>query len=220
MVIRDKKVGVISLGCDKNRVDTEKMLAQIKKRHQIVVNIEDAQILIVNTCAFLKSARQESVREILTCYQYKQNGKAEKIIVTGCLPQKFSKEVYAYIDSACSKGVIHKNAASRKVGRLATALYKAKATTKVEVNAEVKAETAAVEVAPVKATETKKTTKPAGDMLKVTLVKSGSGRLEKQTRTLEALGLRKTNSFNIVPDNAAIRGMIFVVKHLVKVEKV
>ena len=91
---------------------------------------------------------------------------------------------------------------------------------KAAPKAEVKAETAAVEVAPVKATETKKTTKPAGDMLKVTLVKSGSGRLEKQTRTLEALGLRKTNSFNIVPDNAAIRGMIFVVKHLVKVEKV
>ena len=64
------------------------------------------------------------------------------------------------------------------------------------------------------------TKKAKTQMLKVTLVKSASGRLEKQTRTLEALGLRKTNSFNIVPDNAAIRGMIFVVKHLVKVEKV
>ena len=57
-------------------------------------------------------------------------------------------------------------------------------------------------------------------MLKVTLVKSGAGRLIKQKRTLEALGLRKTNSSNIVPDNAATRGMIFVVKHLVSVEKV
>ena len=57
-------------------------------------------------------------------------------------------------------------------------------------------------------------------MLKVTLVKSASGRLIKQQRTLEALGLHKTNSSNIVPDNAAIRGMIFVVKHLVTVEKV
>ena len=86
---------------------------------------------------------------------------------------------------------------------------------------EVKAETAAVEVAPVKTAETKKTAKkPAGDMIKVTLVKSASGRLEKQSRTLEALGLKKINSFNVVPDNAAIRGMIFVVKHLVKVEKV
>ena len=57
-------------------------------------------------------------------------------------------------------------------------------------------------------------------MIKVTLVKSGSGRLENQIRTLRALGLNKTNSSNIVPDNKATRGMIFVVKHLVKVENV
>ena len=76
---------------------------------------------------------------------------------------------------------------------------------------EAKAETA-VKVAP--------KAKAQGDMLKVTLIKSGSGRLIKQIRTLEALGLRKTNSSNIVPDNAATRGMIFVVKHLVSVEKV
>ena len=83
--------------------------------------------------------------------------------------------------------------------------------------AEVKAEPAAETKAPVAKKAEKK---PAAEMLKVTLVKSGSGRLEKQKRTLEALGLRKTNSSNIVPDNAAIRGMIFVVKHLVSVEKV
>ena len=57
-------------------------------------------------------------------------------------------------------------------------------------------------------------------MLKVTLVKSASGRLEKQSRTLEALGLTKINSSNVIPDNACSRGMIFVVKHLVKVENV
>ena len=57
-------------------------------------------------------------------------------------------------------------------------------------------------------------------MLKITLVKSGYGRLQKQTRTLEALGLRKTNSSTLKPDNACTRGMIFVVKHLVKVEEV
>ena len=62
--------------------------------------------------------------------------------------------------------------------------------------------------------------KANGPMIKVTLVKSGSGRLEKQIRTLKALGLNKTNSSNIVPDNAATRGMIFVVKHLVSVEEV
>ena len=82
---------------------------------------------------------------------------------------------------------------------------------KAEVKAAEVVEEKAVKVAP----KAKK-----GDMLKVTLVKSGSGRLIKQKRTLEALGLRKTNSSNIVPDNAATRGMIFVVKHLVSVEKV
>ena len=62
--------------------------------------------------------------------------------------------------------------------------------------------------------------KKAEKQLKITLVKSGSGRLQKQTRTLEALGLRKTNSTTVKPDNACTRGMIFVVKHLVKVEEI
>ena len=78
-----------------------------------------------------------------------------------------------------------------------------------------------VEVAEVKA-ETKKAAPKAKKQkqLKITLVKSGAGRLEKQTRTLEALGLRKTNSTTVKPDNACTRGMIFVVKHLVKVEEI
>ena len=81
--------------------------------------------------------------------------------------------------------------------------------TKVEVAAEAKAEVKAAPKA-----------KKAEKQLKITLVKSGSGRLEKQSRTLEALGLRKTNSTTIKPDNACTRGMIFVVKHLVKVEEI
>ena len=60
--------------------------------------------------------------------------------------------------------------------------------------------------------------KANGPMIKVTLVKSGSGRLPNQIRTLKALGLNKTNSSNVLPDNKAVRGMIFVVKHLVSVE--
>ncbi len=80
--------------------------------------------------------------------------------------EKFSKEVYSYIDSACSKGVIHKNAASRKVGRLAAALYKAKTTAptvKVEEKVEEKVEVKVEETveAPAKKTATKKTTKKA-----------------------------------------------------------
>ena len=93
----------------------------------------------------------------------------------------------------------------------------AKATTAKATATKAPATEATAPVAEVKAAPK---AKAKGDMIKVTLVKSGAGRLIKQKRTLEALGLRKTNSSNIVPDNAATRGMIFVVKHLVSVEKV
>ncbi len=86
------KVGVISLGCDKNRVDTEKMLAKISEKHEITGDIEKADIIVVNTCAFLNSSRRESVEEILSAAEYKKSGSAKKLIVTGCLPQKFLDE--------------------------------------------------------------------------------------------------------------------------------
>ena len=89
--------------------------------------------------------------------------------------------------------------------------------------AEVKAEASVVveEVKPVAEKKAAPAPKKAnGPMLKVTLVKSGSGRLPNQIRTLKALGLNKTNSSNVLPDNKAVRGMIFVVKHLVSVENV
>ena len=104
-----------------------------------------------------RNAENRFVRATLSTYVKKfrkmlEEGKVEEA-------EKFSKEVYAYIDSACSKGVIHKNAASRKVGRLASALYKAKATTpaQVEEKVEVKAETPVVE----EKKEVKKTTRKA-----------------------------------------------------------
>lgn len=82
------KIGVISLGCDKNRVDSEKMLHRLQtKGHTIVGNEDDADIIIVNTCAFTDSAKSESIDEILNAVNYKDSGK--KIIVTGCLPQRY-----------------------------------------------------------------------------------------------------------------------------------
>ena len=93
-MIENKKIGVISLGCDKNRVDTEKMLAFIRQKHTLVNEIENAQIIIINTCAFLESARKEAIDEILSAIQYKQDGDCEKVIVTGCLPQKFVGELF------------------------------------------------------------------------------------------------------------------------------
>ncbi len=90
--ISNKKIGVISLGCDKNRVDTEKMLYFLSKRHKLTTDYDNADIIIINTCAFLESARKEAIEEILLAVLKKENG-LEKIIVTGCLPQKFVSEI-------------------------------------------------------------------------------------------------------------------------------
>lgn len=92
-MVKGKKIGVISLGCDKNRVDTEKMLALLSERHVLVSDISDAQVIIVNTCAFLESSRKEAIEEILTAATYKESGCAQKLIVTGCLPQKFIDDI-------------------------------------------------------------------------------------------------------------------------------
>jgi len=93
-MVKGKKIGVISLGCDKNRVDTEKMLSRLSTRHVIVTYPLDAQIAIINTCAFLQSSREEAISEILTASVLKEEGKLEKLIVTGCLPQKFIDGIF------------------------------------------------------------------------------------------------------------------------------
>ena len=77
------KVGVISLGCDKNRVDTEKMLARIaSSSNSIVGTIEDADIVIINTCAFIHDAKQESIDEILNVASFKNKKIMPFIIAT------------------------------------------------------------------------------------------------------------------------------------------
>jgi ribosomal protein S12 methylthiotransferase len=93
-MIKNKRVGVISLGCDKNRVDTEKMLALVKKIHTVTNDLENAEIVIINTCAFLESSRKEAIEEILAVNALKELGALEKIIVTGCLPQLAPLELY------------------------------------------------------------------------------------------------------------------------------
>lgn len=99
-MVKGKKVGVISLGCDKNRVDTEKMLAVLSDRHVLTDDLSEAEIVIVNTCAFLFSARKEAIEEVLSVAENKKGGKLEKIIVTGCLPQKFTDEVFSGLKEA------------------------------------------------------------------------------------------------------------------------
>lgn len=95
MSIAGKRVGAISLGCDKNRVDTERMLGILMKAGcEIVSDPAEAEIIVVNTCAFLESARAEAIDEILDCASYRERGRMEKLVVTGCLPQKFVSELY------------------------------------------------------------------------------------------------------------------------------
>ena len=95
-----KIYGVISLGCDKNRVDSEKLLAIIRANGCTVSNeLEDVQVLVVNTCAFLNSARREAIETVLDCAAYK-NGSLEKLVITGCLPQKYVQETFPELTEA------------------------------------------------------------------------------------------------------------------------
>ena len=131
--------------------------------------------------------------------------------------------------AATTKAAAEKKTTAAKTTTKAAAEKKTTAT-KTTTAKKAPAKTAEVKAAPSVAVEevkpvVEKKVAPApkkanGPMIKVTLVKSGSGRLPKQIKTLKALGLNKINSFNVLPDNKAVRGMIFVVKHLVSVENV
>ena len=95
-----KIFGMISLGCDKNRVDGERLLGEIKARGCLITDdLNEAQILIVNTCAFLNAARKEAIDTILEGNGYR-GGKLEKIVVTGCLPQKYVGELFPALTEA------------------------------------------------------------------------------------------------------------------------
>ena len=88
------KVGFVSLGCAKNLVDTEVMLG-IMQRHglELTVNPSDADILIVNTCAFIASAKEESITTILNLAEYKSEGNCRSLIIAGCLGQRYRQEL-------------------------------------------------------------------------------------------------------------------------------
>ena len=84
----------ISLGCDKNLVDSEVMLGLLdKKGYQIVDSEEAADIIVVNTCCFIHDAKEESIQTILEMAEYKKEGKLKALIVTGCLAQRYQQEI-------------------------------------------------------------------------------------------------------------------------------
>lgn len=89
------RVGMISLGCPKNQVDAERMLAQLDKNEfQIADCYEGVDAVIINTCGFIDAAKQEAIENILDMAQLKEDGTVKKIIVTGCLAQRYQKEIF------------------------------------------------------------------------------------------------------------------------------
>ena len=89
-----KKVGFVSLGCPKNRVDSEVMMGMLSEAGaEITQNAHDADIIVVNTCSFIDSAKQESVNAILEMAQHKTTGRAQKLIVAGCLVERYRNDI-------------------------------------------------------------------------------------------------------------------------------
>ena len=92
---------MVSLGCSKNRVDAEEMLGLLKQNgHSIVSEPDEADVVIVNTCGFIESAKQESIDEILHYGKLKEQGRIKYIIVTGCLAQRYVNELKTEIPEA------------------------------------------------------------------------------------------------------------------------
>src|SRR6187551_853154 len=88
------KIGLVSLGCPKNLVDGEVMLGMAQQAgHEITPDAQDADVIVVNTCAFIDNAKQESIDAILEMAQMKRDGKASRLVVTGCLAERYRDEL-------------------------------------------------------------------------------------------------------------------------------
>ena len=88
------KVGFVSLGCSKNLIDTEMAIGLFKRNNfEIVNDVEKAEIIIINTCGFIESAKQEAINTILEMAEYKEKGTCKYLIVMGCLVQRYRKEL-------------------------------------------------------------------------------------------------------------------------------
>ena len=92
------KIGLISLGCPKNLVDSEVMLGLAQQAgHQLTRDASDADVLVVNTCAFIDKAKQESIDTILEMAEHKKTGACRKLVVTGCMAERYRDELKAQI---------------------------------------------------------------------------------------------------------------------------
>lgn len=96
-----RSVGFVSLGCAKNRVDCEMMMNKVREGgFHLIEDAAMADIAVINTCGFIESAKQESINEILELSKLKEEGKIKKIVVTGCLAQRYSTQIRELIPEA------------------------------------------------------------------------------------------------------------------------
>ena len=106
------KVGFVSLGCPKNLVDSEVMMGILARAgYEITPRAGDADVLVVNTCSFIEPAQQESVQSILEMAEYKKFGRAQKLIVAGCMVERYRKDICEQIpevDAVIGTGEIEK----------------------------------------------------------------------------------------------------------------
>ena len=102
------KIGLISLGCAKNLVDSEHMLALLRAAGwEVTEDMAEADVGVVNTCGFIEAAKSEAIETILDTAQYKQTGKMKGLVVTGCLVQRYAEEMKTElpeIDALCGTG--------------------------------------------------------------------------------------------------------------------
>lgn len=95
MAAKATKIGLVSLGCPKNLVDSEEMLGALVETGQaeMVADPSAAEVLVVNTCGFIESAKQESIEAILDAVRRKEQGQVRRVVVTGCLAQRYGREL-------------------------------------------------------------------------------------------------------------------------------
>lgn len=91
------KVGVVNLGCDKNRIDSEIIIGNLKEKYEIVNEPEEADVILINTCGFIETSKQESIDTILEMARYKENNKCKVLVATGCLTQRYGQELLELI---------------------------------------------------------------------------------------------------------------------------
>jgi len=91
------KVGIVSLGCDKNRIDSEIALGELEKKYEIISNPKKADIIIVNTCGFIETSKQESIDAIIEMAEFKNKYNCSVLVATGCLTQRYGTELLELI---------------------------------------------------------------------------------------------------------------------------